>query len=251
MKKIISIILMAGIVVSCLGMCASAAGGKKSYWVTCKTSADVIDFVLEGGKHAVPIRIVKAGLRQGKAVCWVYLVGLVGVETGTKQTNNMESCLKAGFAKESDYFDVAKETIQRVVPKGSNLVLAGHSLGGMTLQQISADEDIKRDYNIINTLTAGSPYIPIKGEREGTLHRLADRGDAIPWMSVGLVTDTHKMLKEVSWEDGGFIGDPDSAHNVSYRSNEVWGDYDALGEKGGCAEICFNHALVGIYGEAK
>ncbi len=251
MKKLISVILMICVVISCLGLCASAAGGKKNRWVTCKTSADVIDFVLEGGKHAVPIRVVKAGLSKGGAVCWVYLVGLVGVETGTKQTNDIKSCLKAGFGKTSEYFDVAKETIQKVVPKGSNLVLAGHSLGGMTLQQIAADEDIKRDYNIINTLTAGSPYIPVRSEREGTLHRLADRGDAIPWMSVGLVTDTHKMLKEVSWEDGGFIGDPDSAHNISYRSNEVWGEYDAFGEKGGDAVITFNHALVGIYGEAK
>ena len=70
-------------------------------------------------------------------------------------------------------------------------------------------------------------------------------------LRINLVTDTHKMLKEVSWEDGGFIGDPDSAHNISYRSNEVWGEYDAFGEKGGDAVITFNHALVGIYGEAK
>ena len=136
MRKIISVILMVCIAVSCLGLCASAAGGKKSYYVTCKTSADVMDFVLEGGKHAVPIRIVKAALTQGKSVRWVYLVGLVGVEAGTEQTNNIKSCMKAGFAQTSDYFDVAKDTIQKVVPKGANLVLAGHSAAAQGMHGI-------------------------------------------------------------------------------------------------------------------
>ncbi|MBR6360515.1 MAG: hypothetical protein IKS04_01850 [Clostridia bacterium] len=251
MKKVISVILIAIVVISCLGIMGSAADSKKSYYVACKTAADVLDFTLEGGKHAVPIRVVKAGLKKDGIVCWAYLVTLVGVESGTKQNNNIENCLKAGFGKTGEYFAEAKQIILDKVPKGSNLMLAGHSLGGMTVQQLSADPDIKANYKVLNTLTAGSPYIPVKAEREGTLHRLADRGDAIPWLSVGLITDTHKMLKEVSWEDGGFIGDPDSAHNISYRSNDVWGAYDAFGEKGGNAVITFNHALVGIYGEAK
>ena len=251
MKKLISIILIAIVVISCLGIMGSAASSKKSYYVTCKTSADVMNFVLEGGKHAVPIRVVKAGLKKDGIVRWIYLVTLVGVEAGTEQNNNIENCLKAGFGKTGEYFAEAKQVVFDHVPKGSNIVFAGHSLGGMTVQQLSADKDIKDNYNIINTMTAGSPYIPIKEEREGTLHRLADRGDAIPWLSIGLVTDTHKMLKEVSWEDGGYIGDPDSAHNISYRQNEVWGGYDAFGEYGGNAVITFNHALVGIYGEAK
>ncbi len=249
MKKIISVILIAVISLSCLGIMGSAASGR--YYVTCKTSADVLNFVLEGGKHAVPMRIVKAGLKKDGIVSWVYLVTLVGVETGTKQNNNIENCIKAGFGKTGEYFAESKETIYKIVPKGSSIVFAGHSLGGMTVQQLSADKDIKADYKIINTLTAGSPYIPVSEEREGTLHRLADKGDAIPWLSIGLVTNTRKMLCEVSWEDGGYIGDPDGAHNLSYRDNGVWGCYDAFGEKGGNAVITFDHSKVGIYGEAK
>ena len=77
MKKLISIILIAVVVISCLGIMGSAASSKKSYWVTCKTAADVLDFTLEGGKHAVPIRVVKAGLRKDGVVSWIYLVTLV------------------------------------------------------------------------------------------------------------------------------------------------------------------------------
>ena len=91
MKKVISVILIAIVVISCLGIMGSAASSKKSYWVTCKTAADVLDFTLEGGKHAVPIRVVKAGLKKDGIVCWAYLVTLVGVESGTKQNNNIKS----------------------------------------------------------------------------------------------------------------------------------------------------------------
>ena len=248
MKKLISAVLIVIMAFSVFGIEAFAKG--KSYTVTCKTSAEVMQFVLEDGKHAVPIRIVKATLRNGGVKKNVYLVGLVGVETGTEQTNNIKSCMKAGFGKTSDYFDVAKAAIIKAVPKGANLVLAGHSLGGMTLQQISVDSEIKDRYNIINTMTAGSPYVKVKEEREGELHRLADKYDTIPWMSVALITNPRKMHCEVSKEDGGFFGDPDGAHNLSYISNDIWGEYDALGVKGGNAVITFNHANVKIYGEA-
>ena len=251
MKKIISMAFVIILALSCFGIEAFAGSGKKSYTVTCKTAADVMDFVLEDGPHAVPIRIVKAKLRRDGVKTNVYLVGLVGVESGTEQTNNINSCIKAGFGKTSDYFDEAKAVILDVIPKGANLLLAGHSLGGMTLQQISVDSEIKERYNIINTMTAGSPYVKVKEEREGELHRLADKYDAIPWMSVALVTNPKKLIKEVSREDGGYLWDPDGAHNLSYRDNEIWGEYDALGVKDGNAVITFDHANIKIYGEAK
>ncbi len=72
--------------------------------------------------------------------------------------------------------------------RGSNLVVTGHSLGGMVAQQVAADSTIKKNYNVLNTVTFGSPLI--NGfQREGTVKRLGDTSDPVPYLSLTTFTN--------------------------------------------------------------
>ena len=125
--------------------------------------------------------ITPATLREGKKATPVHLVGSSGTEDVSNQSTGWITNLKSGFEQNNPGLRNAKDAILRTVPAGSNLVLAGHSQGGMIAQQLAADPDIKRRYHVISTTTFGSPLIGL-GRREGELAYLTAPGGvrAIP-----------------------------------------------------------------------
>lgn len=167
----------------------------------------------------------------------VYVVGIVGSNTSVKNpdNNNFGSCILASASIPSLYFNQVKTDILNKVPAGSKVVLVGHSLGGMVAQQIAADSQIKSKYQILNTLTLGSPYI-LTGSREGSLHRMYDRADVVPVLSIACIANF--WAGNVEYESGGYYGS--DAHNKSYRYSSCWQKYDAFGVKNGNTKIVLN-----------
>lgn len=220
------------------------AEGKKE----CMDPSDIFNFVLAGGHESAPIRIVPAKLNQGGEERDIYLIGLVGVETQKNQVNVFATTIPAAFNKENIYTKLIKETLKDKIPAGADIVLAGHSLGGMVAQQIAADKEVKDNYNIITTITAGSPYIMTK-DREGTLVRLCDKYDAVPYLSPATLVRLDLQLGGFRIaRDCGYFFNPDGAHNLSYRQTEYWNDLDALAVKDGDSQIYFDYADIILVG---
>ena len=207
---------------------------------TLTESAEVYELVNLGynGGEKGPISITKGTLRKG----WftkktVYLVCLSGTELIENQSTGIWTDLLSGFEFDNKYVKNVVAAIKANVPAGSNLIISGHSLGGMVAQQVAANDSIKDGYKVLNTVTFGSPLI--KGfDREGTVKRLGDTSDVIPYASVstlngGLLWQAAGLNRE----DGGYSFASTEAHVESYGRVDVWGAYDVLGVKNGNAKL--------------
>ena len=180
--------------------------------------------------------ITKGVLKQDGKQCEVYLMAAHGLETNAFGQNvDMESVLKAGRQQTSPYLKQYMAVIKQNVPKGANLILTGHSLGGMVSQQAAANKTMQKNYNILHVVTWGSPLIA-KGQIEGQLHRMCAAGDVVPLMSEYTFTDTDAQLNDRNREEADVIPVIQS-HVDGYNDKDAWKDYDAIGVKGGNAVL--------------
>ena len=203
------------------------------------TSADEIcDLVYDGYNKGTlgPITITRGTLKKGYSTKNVYLVTLSGTEWVFNQSTEALTDLFSGFNLKSAYYYNVVEVILENIPRGSNLILAGHSLGGMIAQQVSADVYVKAYYNVLNTVTFGSPLLAA-GFREGTIKRLGDISDVVPLLSSNLFVTPVRALLGLNRENGGYYFKPVTAHKESYLRHDLWGKYDVTGTKYGNARL--------------
>ena len=205
---------------------------------TFTNAAEVFNYVHDGYNNGVlgPITVTKGTLKKGFSSKAVYLVTLSGTEMVFNQSTEVLTDLFSGFNLKSAYYYNVVNVILQNIPKGSNLVLAGHSLGGMIAQQVAADYTIKAKYNVLNTVTFGSPLLAA-GLREGTVKRLGDVSDIVPLLSSNLFVTPIRALLGLNREDGGYYLKPITAHKESYGRVDVWGRYDVTGTKYGNAKL--------------
>ncbi|MEG1292147.1 MAG: hypothetical protein RSD28_07610 [Lachnospiraceae bacterium] len=194
-----------------------------------------------------PIHIVEATLTEHNQNTPVYLIGLSGTELILNQPTNIISDLQCGFEQNNYYLREIVKIICNEIPKGSSIILTGHSLGGMEAQQASENSILKNNYNILNVISFGSPLINPSG-REGTLNRLGDVGDVVPYLSVNTFTHPVHQIYGLTREDGGYGSDFAAAHMKSYIREDVWGNYDVLGMKSGTATLSFRSNEIKGYG---
>lgn len=209
----------------------------------------VYDLVCLGYNAGVkgPISITRGTMTKNGTTKEVYLVAMSGTEIVDGQSTGYWTDLLSGFEFDNDYSKNVVSAILANVPANSNLILAGHSLGGMVAQQVAANKQIKNGYNVLNTVTFGSPLI--KGfEREGTVKRLGDSNDVIPFASVssingGLIWQAVGLNKE----DGGYKYASTEAHCESYSRADVWGAYDVTGTKNGGATLSLDMSTMTFF----
>ena len=177
----------------------------------------------------------------------VYLICLSGTEFVFNQSTGVWTDLLSGFEQNNCYIRNVRSAILKTVPKGSNLILAGHSLGGMVAQQAAADTKIKKNYNVLNTVTFGSPLI--KGlSREGTVKRLGDTKDVVPYLSVSTFLNVVWQATGLNREDGGYkTSEFVTAHTDSYQRAAVWGEYDITGTKKGTAALTLDFSTIQFF----
>lgn len=246
MKKILCVVLSLVMLLSCFVL---GAGAEEK--TTFDNAAELMSFVLVSTDFTTPIRVVPAVLSENGEEKDVYLVALMGVKSNPNQVNSSSNLFAAAFNRDNAYSDLVKEVMFENIPEGSSVILSGHSMGGMVAQHLRADKELIESYDIIHTVTSGSPYI-ITGsaETEGNLVRLCDRFDAIPYLSPATLFCLSKQIKTATWENGGYLFNPDGAHNLSYMRADVWGGYDALGIKNGTASINVDLSAVLSFGDA-
>lgn len=205
-------------------------------YVALTEANDVCNYVYQGynGGTKGPIIITKGIFANQYRCSTVYLVTLSGTEIVTNQSTGYLTDLKVGFNCDNAYLKNTVNAILSSVPKNSNLILAGHSLGGMVAQQVAANTTIKKNYNVWNTVTFGSPLIS-EGSREGTVKRLGDSSDVVPYLSA-----TGNLIWQAAGlnrENGGYGANAYKAHVESYLRSDIWGNYDVVGCKNGCSYL--------------
>ncbi len=224
----------------------SMAGSNET--VTLNNSPSLFLRVRDGynGGEKGPIQIVKGTLKKSaNDTKEAYLIMLSGTEFVNGQATGIVTDLLVGFNQNNDYLKAVVSAVSESVPKDSNLIIAGHSLGGMVAQQLSGNKTIKKNYNVLNVIAFGSPLINPIG-REGTIKRLGDTADIVPYLSSsGLYLPVWQIVG-LNRENGGY-SDAQKAHSESYAREDVWGKYDVLGIKNGSASFSFDETTITYY----
>lgn len=209
--------------------------------VTYSSSVEIYDLVGQGYNEGVkgPVSITKGTYKKLLTSKTVYLVCLSGTEMVKGQSTGYLTDLLSGFNLNNEYSKNVVKIISQNIPANSNIILAGHSLGGMVCQQVSANDTIKDKYNILNVVTFGSPLLEA-GEREGTVKRLGDTNDAVPYLSVNTFSRPVWQTLGLNREDGGYKFASEDAHVLSYANAKEWSGYDVTGTKYGNAKLTLN-----------
>jgi len=258
MKKLLKL-LGAGLLITAFASCSNiltddevSADESTARAITSKTTtltkaSEVARLVYEGYNETGdgPIIITKSVLKQGYKKTNVYLITLSGTQMVKNQSTGYITDLQSGFNLNNAYLENVVSIVTANIPKNSNLVFAGHSLGGMICQQVIADSTIKNNYNVLNTVCFGSPLLSA-GSREGTVQRLGDTSDLVPYMSGSLFNNTIWAICGLNREDGGYGTNFVDAHQ-SYINDDEWGAYDVVGKKKGGATITLDLSTKTFY----
>ena len=177
----------------------------------------------------------------------VYVVCFSGTDTDVEnQTTGYWTDLLVGFEQDNRYIQNIRDAVTSTIPEGSNIIFAGHSLGGMVAQQAASDDTIKANYNVLNTVTFGSPLI--NGfKREGTTKRLGDTSDVVPYMSLSTFTNIIWQSAGLNKENGNYGTNLLGAHCESYQRESVWGGYDVTGTKGGNNTLTLDYSTLQFF----
>ena len=238
MKKSFRILSSLLAVLLVISMLVGFSVASASNTVTYTNAPEIYTYVRDGYNQGSqgPIRITKGTLKSGLSSKTVYLVTLSGTELVLNQSTGVFTDLLSGFNLNNVYYANTVAIIKANVPKNANLIIAGHSLGGMIAQQVAANSDIKSRYNVLNTVCFGSPLLAA-GSREGTVRRLGDVSDPVPYLSGSLFNNTLWAILGLNREDGGYGILGITAHNQSYFRTDLWGKYDVTGTKYGGAKL--------------
>ena len=215
---------------------------------TFTSAPELYTYVRDGYNQGTqgPISITKGTLKSGFSSKTVYLVTLSGTELVLNQSTGVLTDLLSGFNLNNVYYSNVVKIIKANVPKNANLIIAGHSLGGMIAQQVAANSEIKSRYNVLNTVCFGSPLLAA-GSREGTVRRLGDVSDPVPYLSGSLFNNTLWAIMGLNREDGGYGVRGITAHNQSYYRTDLWGKYDVTGTKYGGAKLVLDLSTRSFY----
>jgi len=196
-------------------------------------AAQLGQFVKAGynkGEHG-PVSIVPATLHQGETSKPIHLVGISGTESVSGQSTGWGTNFKIGTEQSNAGKRNAREALLQALPNGGDVVLAGHSQGGMVAQQLAASKTLKNaGINVMNTVTFGSPPIAA-GQRNGEVHRITARFDPVPYASI----DTLGVVPQL---DQQRIGSNYGLNGIKAHSNEYFNEanprltsMDAMGRK--------------------
>ena len=157
-----------------------------------------------------------------------YVVSLGGTDLANTEENlGIKEDILSAFNQDNKYKKNVIKAILKIIPKGEDVYIYGLSLGGMVLQQVIADINIKTNYNIKVAVAIGSPITDVNRQK---IVFIEDKSDIVPSLSVKsmLLSMIYRKYDTHIKRDGNyktFIG----AHALSYADSDVWNDVDVFG----------------------
>ena len=131
--------------------------------ITQVCDAQVLAKVLfERYSSGYPIRVVRLS---NSDMPQTWLVLLAGTEFNILAQSNTPLAWLEAFQVSSKFRQEVAQVITSWAPAGSNLIMVGHSLGGMVAQNLAADSTFRGNYKGIDVITYGSPKTvePVSG----------------------------------------------------------------------------------------
>ncbi|GGT02824.1 MULTISPECIES: lipase family protein [Streptomyces] len=131
--------------------------------------------------------------------------GLLSNSTPQDLVGAFDGCLRT----DTTYTRAAKKLLKRAgVPAGSELMMVGHSLGGLTAMNLATDLDVASEYRITHVVTLGSP-IDNKRPADHTTRvvSLVNKHDVIPTLDGRGPASPHDVPDswvELSWLDESY-----------------------------------------------
>jgi len=119
------------------------------------------------------------------------LVALSGTQPFMRQATGLLEDVSSAFGQNDSYQQrvveiFASGAAARACPRGSNLILAGHSLGGMEAEKLAVDQRLRdAGYTPTIVITFGSPIVAAEAQNV-RYRRFSAIGDSIPYSAHGL-----------------------------------------------------------------
>jgi hypothetical protein len=161
-----------------------------------------------------------------------YFVACSGTALVYNQATGITEDILAGSGKPDTYRIRLVEVIRENVPAGAWLLMAGHSLGGMEIQNSLLDLVGGRlgNYQVAVTSTFGAP---LTGHDEIAYkrNRYYIPGDVVPYFSfvgVAILISRTTIFFYTNLEDNSEINDPVKAHNLYQTTNKLLA-FDPIG----------------------
>jgi hypothetical protein len=196
-------------------------------YLPARTMQDMAALVFDNYNKA-PILIAKINGTRSR-----YLLALSGTEMRDGQATGLIEDLGASVNQLNGYGLFVLSALSaydngRGVPHGSEIVLVGHSLGGMVAQTIASNTDRFVRWKMIRVVTLGSPKTAFLPEAVRVRH-FAGKGD--PVVSLSLIAAIG--LFEQIWVDSGARGQPFMGgieNHLNYPRSTDLARFNAYGE---------------------
>jgi len=172
-----------------------------------------------------------------------WLVAMSGTQFRQGQPTGVEEIVETAFRLRDRYSNTVIASLNQMgVPPGANIILAGHSLGGMVAQNLQALPELGyvQRWRTVRVITFGSPIMnQLTVDR--VARRFAVRGDPVVlevnywaarfgFRAMFYPPDISGLSKKPIWVDGGRAVDPIALH-MAYGQSVKLTEYDALGDQ--------------------
>lgn len=188
-----------------------------------------------------PIRIARL-LNSDLPDC-TFLVLLAGTEFKFGQSNNLFTDTLSTWGNLNEFFVDITDALYTAVPSRANVIIVGHSLGGMEAQNVAANPQVQSIYKVIEVITFGSPKTveDVQGVR---YVRFMIAMDPVPALAMkGYFSPPNYILlrdppdvQKMTFSPTSFFLLGITAHNSYPRSPDL-PQYDALGNRGGNRQL--------------
>lgn len=187
--------------------------------------ADLASRVFQLYNLDTPIEIIRAAQNNNFARP-TYFVLLAGTEFELTRSNSAFTDITTAMHQVSAYDIAVLQAIRGAIPENADIILVGHSLGGMTAQVVAQDLWKWGDTRITRIITFGSPTttLPLP---EIAYTRYAVEGDPIPLIPIPGIP----QIKQIVVDNGGKLPEMIVDH-LSYPGSRDLAVISPLGDEG-------------------
>jgi len=163
-----------------------------------------------------------------------YLVMLAGTDLfKPAQATSLPEDVAAEFGVPDPYYAAIKQAIRKHIPKGAQVILAGHSLGGMEAENIVTDHWLDQHYRFTHVITFGAPKTGASINPNVTYTAFDLAGDPVTAITLFQWPPTSVYTLANPWEyDASTV-----FGHVEYPNSPLLDEFDALGQSNGNATL--------------